>query len=113
LLCALSVMGVPPLGGFFSKSMVIMGAVDAGRPWITATFVLGAVFTILYLMRAYNRVFLGEPATNEHDVVHEGSRLMVGSVAALTVLSLVAGVAINWPGRLAEIAVFQMLGAVK
>ena len=113
LLCALSVMGVPPLGGFFSKSMVIMGAADAGRPWITATFLLGAVFTILYLMRAYNRVFLGEPATNEHDVVHEGSRMMVGSVATLTVLSLVAGVAINWPGKLAEIAVFQMLGAVK
>jgi len=113
LLCALSVMGVPPLGGFFSKSMVIMGAADAGRTWITATFVLGAVFTILYLMRAYNRVFLGQPATDEHASAHEGSRIMVGSVATLTVLSIVAGLAINWPGKLAEIAVFQMLGAVK
>ena len=111
LLCALSVMGVPPLGGFFSKSMVIIGAADAGRPWIAATFVLGAVFTILYLMRVFNRVFLGEAVIS--DVPREGSRTMVGSVAALTVLSVVAGVAINWPGRLAEIAVHQMLGVVK
>jgi hypothetical protein len=38
---------------------------------------------------------------------------MVGSVAALTVLSVVAGVAINWSGRLAEVAVNQMLGIIK
>lgn len=111
LLCALSVMGVPPLGGFFSKTMVIMGAADAGRPWIAATFVLGAVFTILYLFRAYNRVFLGESASGEPP--REGSATMVGSVAALTVLSVVAGVAINWPGKLAEVAVHQMLGVIK
>jgi formate hydrogenlyase subunit 3/multisubunit Na+/H+ antiporter MnhD subunit len=111
LVCALSVMGVPPLGGFFSKTMVIMGAADAGRPWIAATFVLGAAFTILYLLRVYNRVFLGESASGEHP--REGSRTMVGSVATLTVLSVVAGVAINWPGKLAELAVHQMLGVIK
>ena len=111
LLCSLSVMGVPPLGGFFSKSMVIMGAVDAGHNWIAATFVLGAVFTILYLMRVYNRVFLGEGPGGT--IPREGSRTMVGSVAALTVLSVVSGIAINWPGRLAEMAVGQMLGVVK
>jgi len=113
LLCSLSVMGVPPLGGFFSKSMVIMGAADAGRPWIAAVFVLGAVFTILYLMRAYNRVFLGEYAGDSGEMPREGSKIMVGSVASLTLLSIIAGLAINWPGKLAEIAVFQMLGAVK
>lgn len=111
LLCSFSVMGIPPFGGFFSKSMVIMGGAESGHPWITATFVLGAIFTILYLMRVYNRVFLGEPAAATGS--REGSRIMVGSVAALTVLSVVAGVAINWSGRLAEVAVNQMLGIIK
>ncbi len=111
LLCSFSVMGIPPFGGFFSKSMVIMGGAESGHPWITATFVLGAVFTILYLMRVYNRVFLGAPAGAAGS--REGSRTMVGSVAALTVISVVAGVAINWPGRLAEVAVNQMLGIIK
>ena len=111
LLCSLSVMGVPPFGGFFSKAMVIMGAAEAGHPWITATFVLGAVMTVLYLSRVYNRVFMGEPVGTGHS--HEGSSTMVGSVAALAMLSIVAGIAINWPGKLAEVAVHQMLGVIK
>ena len=32
LVCAFSVMGMPPFGGFFAKYMVINGAVEAGQP---------------------------------------------------------------------------------
>ena len=45
IICAFSVMGIPPLGGFFAKYMVIGGAVDAGEPWIALTFAIGAVMT--------------------------------------------------------------------
>lgn len=110
LLCALSVMGVPPFGGFFSKTLVMVGAAEAGYPWITAVFVLGAFLTIIYLFRAFNMVFLGKAGIEAHK---EGSRTMVYSVAALGVLSIVGGIAINWPGSLAEVAVTQMLGMVK
>jgi NADH:ubiquinone oxidoreductase subunit 5 (subunit L)/multisubunit Na+/H+ antiporter MnhA subunit len=110
LFCALSVMGVPPFGGFFSKTMVMVGAAESGHPWITAVFVLGAFLTILYLFRAYNLVFLGKSGVEAHK---EGSRTMVYSVAALGLLSIVGGIAINWPGTLAEAAVTQMLGMVK
>lgn len=110
LLCALSVMGVPPFGGFFSKTMVMVGAAEAGYPWITSVFVLGAFLTIVYLFRAYNLVFLGKAGVEAHK---EGSRTMVYSVAALALLSIVGGVAINWPGMFAEAAVDQMLGMVK
>ncbi|MGE5788287.1 MAG: NADH-quinone oxidoreductase subunit L [Myxococcales bacterium] len=110
LLCALSVMGVPPFGGFFSKTMVMMGAAEAGYPWITSVFVLGAFLTIVYLFRVYNMVFLGKAGVQAHQ---EGSRTMVYSVAALALLSIVGGIAINWPGMFAEAAVDQMLGMVK
>ncbi len=110
LLCALSVMGVPPFGGFFSKTMVIAGAAEAGYPWITAVFILGAFLTIIYLFRLYNLVFLGKVGT---DSKQEGSRTMVYSVAALALLSIVGGIAIHWPGMFAEAAVDQMLGMVK
>jgi len=93
LLCSLSVMGIPPFGGFFSKMMVITGAVQApeGGIWMAATFVLGAVMTILYLIRVFNRVFLGEPVT---EPVKEGSPVMVTCVWALAALGLVAVVTI-------------------
>lgn len=110
LLCALSVMGVPPFGGFFSKTMVMVGAAEAGYPWITSVFVLGAFLTIVYLFRVYNLVFLGKSGVQSH---REGSRTMVYSVAALALLSIVGGIAINWPGMFAEAAVDQMLGMVK
>jgi NADH:ubiquinone oxidoreductase subunit 5 (subunit L)/multisubunit Na+/H+ antiporter MnhA subunit len=110
LLCALSVMGVPPLGGFFSKSMVIAGAAEAGYPWLTTVFVVGAVLTILYLFRVYDQVFLGEPRGHQPQ---EGSRKMVYAVASLAVMSVVGGIAIHWPGMLAEAAVDQILGVVK
>jgi NADH:ubiquinone oxidoreductase subunit 5 (subunit L)/multisubunit Na+/H+ antiporter MnhA subunit len=110
LLCALSVMGVPPFGGFFSKTMVLAGATEAGYPWIAAVFVLGAFLTIIYLFRVYNLVFLGKVGVESEK---EGSRTMVYSVAALALLSIVGGLAINWPGMFAEAAVDQMLGMVK
>jgi formate hydrogenlyase subunit 3/multisubunit Na+/H+ antiporter MnhD subunit len=110
LLCALSVMGVPPFGGFFSKTMVIAGAAEAGYPWISSVFVLGAFLTIIYLFRVYNLVFLGRVGIESKQ---EGSRTMVYSVAALALLSVVGGIAIHWPGMLAEAAVDQMLGMVK
>jgi NADH:ubiquinone oxidoreductase subunit 5 (subunit L)/multisubunit Na+/H+ antiporter MnhA subunit len=110
LLCAFSVMGVPPFGGFFSKSMVLAGAAEAGYPWITSVFVVGAFLTIIYLFRLYNRVFLGPVGLDSEP---EGSRTMVYSVAALALLSLVGGLAIHWPGMFAEVAVDQMLGVVK
>jgi NADH:ubiquinone oxidoreductase subunit 5 (subunit L)/multisubunit Na+/H+ antiporter MnhA subunit len=110
LLCALSVMGVPPFGGFFSKTMVIVGAAEAGYPWITSVFILGACLTVVYLFRVYNLVFMGSAG---RDSEKEGSRTMVYSVAALALLSIVGGIAIHWPGMFAEAAVDQMLGMVK
>jgi proton-translocating NADH-quinone oxidoreductase chain N len=105
LLCAFSVMGLPPFGGFFSKYMVISGAVDAGQIWIAAAFILGAVLTVLYLMRAFVMVFLGEP---RGETAREGSATMVVSVAILAVLSLVSGLLISFPSNFVQAIVQQM-----
>ncbi len=104
-LCAFSVMGVPPLGGFFSKDMVIHGAVEAGHPWIAAVFILGAVMTVLYLMRAFYRVFLG--ASHAEHTPHEGGT-MVFSVSLLAALSIASGLLIYYPATLVQAIVSQM-----
>ncbi|MBN2452901.1 MAG: NADH-quinone oxidoreductase subunit L [Candidatus Omnitrophica bacterium] len=106
LFCAFSVMGVPPFGGFFSKYMVISGALS-NNTWIAMTFLVGAFLTILYLFRLFNMVFMGEEGTQS---AREGSRIMVFSVAILGALSLVAGICIQYPASFVETAVKQMLG---
>lgn len=107
LLCAFSVMGIPPFGGFFSKYLVFAGGIQSGHLWITAVFLFGAFLTILYLFRAFHLVFLGEPQTN---AIKEGSLTMVISVALLAGLSLLAGIFISYPAGVVQKIVVQMTG---
>ncbi|MBF0409332.1 MAG: NADH-quinone oxidoreductase subunit L [Candidatus Riflebacteria bacterium] len=109
ILCAFSVMGLPPFGGFFSKYMVISGAVKSGQLVISALFILGALMTMMYLLRLFNLVFLGEKAQSG---IHEGTPGMVGSVAFLAVLSLVSGILVQLPASLANAAVQQISAGV-
>lgn len=107
LFCAFSVMGIPPFGGFFSKYMVISGAISNNQLAIALTFFAGAIFTILYLLRVFAIVFLGSFKTSP---VKEKSFTMVFGAAALAVLSLAGGIFIKYPSDLVAQAVRQMLG---
>ncbi|MDD5436455.1 MAG: NADH-quinone oxidoreductase subunit L [Candidatus Omnitrophica bacterium] len=106
LACSFSIMGVPPFGGFFSKYLVFAGAVNSGQTFITMTFLVGALLTILYLFRLFNAIFLGEGALTSK----EGSKLMVASVAVLAILSLLSGIYIKYPSDFVQMAVKQMMG---
>ena len=105
LACSFSIMGIPPFGGFFAKFMVISGPVSAEQPWIALTFVVGAVLTIVYLLRLFVMIFLGEPKTAP---VREGSRGMVLSVLALGALSLLGGIFVNVPVQLVDVILSSM-----
>jgi proton-translocating NADH-quinone oxidoreductase chain N len=110
LFCSFSVMGIPPFGGFFSKFMVIAGSVNNGQLWISGTFIVGAILTILYLFRVFTMVFMGEAKANS---AKEGSAVMVFSVALMAVLSLLGGLTVKYPGAFVESTVQQMAGLVK
>jgi len=110
LFCAFSVMGIPPLGGFFGKFMVITAAAKSGQVEIALLFVMGAILTMIYLLRLFTFIFLGE---SKGDLVKEGSPIMVGSVAALAIFSLVGGLLIQLPSNYVNFAVNQMLGIIK
>jgi len=107
IICAFSVMGIPPFGGFFSKYMVIAGAVNTGQLFMAFTFVFGAVLTLLYLFRLFTMMFLGETRTASHG---EKSTIMLTSVGMLAVLSIVAGIYIKFIAGPVESTVHQMLG---
>lgn len=104
LACAFSVIGIPPFGGFFAKFFVILGTVQAGRPWVAALGLFTAVLTMFYLFKAFSLVFLGEakrPAP-------EKTKSMVYVVAVLAVLSLAAGLFVGFPMKVVNVATTQM-----
>jgi NADH:ubiquinone oxidoreductase subunit 5 (subunit L)/multisubunit Na+/H+ antiporter MnhA subunit len=110
LFCAFSVMGVPPFGGFFSKYLVISGAVEAGRLAISIVFIVGAFMTILYLLRLFAMVFMGEEKIK---VEREGTRGMVGSVVFLAALSLISGILVAYPAALIRNAIASIAGGLR
>ena len=101
IICAFSVMGVPPLAGFFAKHLVIDGIVETGNVALGAVFIAAAVMTVMYLTRLFVKVFLGPQTFPD---VKEGSPVMVASVMILAVMSLLLGIFIYWPSQLAAIA---------
>lgn len=98
-LCALSVMGIPPFGGFFSKFLVFAGAAQNGSLPVLLIFLAGAVMTLLYLVRLFYKVFLGEAAG--HGNPREGSPMMVASVMTLALIGLALGALIYYPSTYA------------
>jgi multicomponent Na+:H+ antiporter subunit D len=56
-LSALSMIGVPPAGGFFSKWYLLLGAIDA-RKWVfVATILLSTLLTAIYFFRVLEQVY--------------------------------------------------------
>jgi NADH:ubiquinone oxidoreductase subunit 5 (subunit L)/multisubunit Na+/H+ antiporter MnhA subunit len=106
LFCAFSVMGIPPFGGFFSKYMVMSGAFLSGQLTVSFLFLAGAVVTILYLLRVFRMVFLGEVKST----AREGSFVMVASVSMLALASLAAGIFIRYPNSVVELLIKQFIG---
>jgi proton-translocating NADH-quinone oxidoreductase chain M len=100
-ICALSIAGIPPLAGFFSKYFVISGLLQGGHPWIALLAILTAIFTLLYMLKSFHMVFLGEPRGTAH---HEGSPVMVIVVAILAFLTIAVGVGVHYPWALAQVA---------
>jgi NADH:ubiquinone oxidoreductase subunit 5 (subunit L)/multisubunit Na+/H+ antiporter MnhA subunit len=93
LACAFSVMGIPPFGGFFAKFLIFRAGFLGAPLWINIVYLIGACMTILYLLRVFVMVFLGEARIS----AREGTPAMVFSVTLLGVLSLAGGIFITYP----------------
>lgn len=87
---ALSLGGVPPFGGFFSKDEVITAVFD-GRGWgFMAIALLIGFMKALYMGRVFFAVFLGKlKPENEH--AHESSMVMLAPMLVFALLALFGG----------------------
>ena len=57
LLGSLSIIGLPPFGGAWSKWFLMLGALDAGQLWILAVLAISSLLNIGYLMPIVIRGF--------------------------------------------------------
>ncbi len=102
--CVLSLMGLPPLAGFFGKLYVFRVAFENGNPALRylvvaalVNSVIGAYYYLRLIVAMYLRPSLGEPET----LPDSGAKHVVTLAAIAT---LVAGIAANQVFRATDLA---------
>jgi len=90
---ALSIAGVPPFNGFFSKLIIIIGLVVAGYPILAALAVLVALMTLLSFIKV-QRYALEGPVSEQTSSVRESSWQMGLGMVILAVVCVLAGLAL-------------------
>lgn len=91
LLGAFSLAGLPPFAGFFSKVLIILGALSARMYWLAIFAALFSVVTLGYLVRVANKAIFSRPGV-EPTPAKESPATMVVAMLILVALSLAAGI---------------------
>ena len=65
LVATVSIAGIPPLSGFWSKDEILLGAAHA-NPLYCAVLLMASFLTAFYMFRLYYVVFAGKPRAEKH-----------------------------------------------
>jgi multicomponent Na+:H+ antiporter subunit D len=91
LVGALSIAGVPPLNGFWSKLLIIMALIQAGHPVFALVAVLASVLTLWYYLLIQRKAFFGK-LNEKWATVKEAPFWMTASTVLLALLCVVVGI---------------------
>ncbi len=95
LIGSLSLAGIIPLAGFWSKDEILVTLGFEGYTAVMWIAIAGAFVTAFYMTRAVSLTFFGEYKGDGHP--HESPRIMTGALVALAVPSALFGL-LNIPG---------------
>lgn len=76
LIGALSIIGLPPLGGSWSKWLLIVGAADAGQQVMIAVLMLSSLLNVAYLLSIVGKGFFWPAKVGEATVIRESPTLV-------------------------------------
>jgi NADH:ubiquinone oxidoreductase subunit 5 (subunit L)/multisubunit Na+/H+ antiporter MnhA subunit len=107
LLCMLTIIGFPPTAGFYGKLMIFLGSMESGKTIFVIGAILGAILTLIYMLRLFHAVFLGQ---ERWPTTREGTPVMLAVVIVLTILSLLIGFGIQPLVNTMNLVVAQMIG---
>ncbi len=97
MIAAFSMIGIPPLGGFFSKLYLILGAIDAGQWIFVAAILFSSVLALAYLGNVIRYMYFPEEeaaagAGGETRVAEEPRREEAPLTMLVPMLVLAAGI---------------------
>ena len=86
---ALSMIGIPPLGGFISKWYLSLGAIEANQFPIIIVLAASTILNACYFMPIVYAAFFKEPLPDPHHHQHSNSHKKLHEAPALMVVPLV------------------------
>jgi len=89
IIVAMSMIGIPPTGGFFGKWYIILGALRSGNYLAVGAVMVSTLLTLAYFIRLWVRVFGGEQASPSAQRVEApfALRVCVGTLS-LSIIAL-------------------------
>lgn len=88
---SLSISGIPPFNGFWSKLFIIIGLVEAGRFTLAVLTVLVSVLTLAYYLKVQRFAFFGN-LKEKWAKTKEVPKIMCASMIILAVICIGAGI---------------------
>lgn len=105
LIAGLSLMGMPPLSGFWSKDAIFIATLEAGQPIMFILAAITAILTAFYTLRMIGIIFYGpaksydgaghashhNASIEHHHEIHEAPKVMWIPYMTLALASLIIG----------------------
>lgn len=82
VIAAMSMIGVPPTIGFFSKWYLLLGSLDAGAISFVLVLLISTLLNAWYFFRVLEQVYLLPPLESESDVPLRGRRELPAAMLA-------------------------------
>ncbi len=92
-IAAMSMVGVPPTAGFFSKFYLVVGSLDADAWLLAVVIVASSLLTLVYFLRLFEQIFVRDPDEAVVATATEPGIRIVGTVGVLAFAVLAIGVA--------------------
>ena len=100
-IASLSIAGVPPFNGFWSKLIIVIAAFQAGLPWLAAITILVSFVTLISFLKVLRYAFLGR--------LPEALRRIKESPAVMSVALILLAVLCTGMGLLLVPALREMI----
>jgi multicomponent Na+:H+ antiporter subunit D len=93
VIAALSMIGIPPTAGFFSKWYLLLGTIEASQWALTAVILISSLLNAVYFFRVIENAYL-EPDHGDHDEEHHAEAEGDEAPASMLVPTLIMAAAI-------------------
>ncbi|MFW7377281.1 MAG: proton-conducting transporter membrane subunit [Oligoflexus sp.] len=112
LISALSLAGIPPLSGFWSKFTMIQAGLMGEKYWVVAAAVVAGILTLMSMMKIWNEAFWKDqekPIEGVRELKRSELRILMAPIFILAGIILFLGLQPQYMFQLAERAASDLL----